>query len=493
MKTYLFTFCLALLLSMAVTPLVVAWAKRHHWVDEPGTRKVHKVPVARLGGVGIFVGTLLAILPALLIPNRVGEQLRMFGGEILVVLLGAAIIFTLGLYDDLRHARVRTKLGVELAVAVVVCIAGVRIQHITIQGLFSIPLGWTGYVITVFWIVGITNAMNLIDGLDGLAAGLAAIACGVVAVLSVIQANVILAVMMMALLGSLTGFLLFNFHPARIFMGDCGSLFLGFMIATASVLTASKSEALVGFGLPILVLGIPIFDTLFSILRRFTERRGIMSPDRAHFHHRLLDLGLTQNQAVIVAYLITILITGLGLFMLMTRSRGSLLILLSCLILLLLVFRLTGAVHLRETLAAVRRRSELAHHKFMEQRQFEEAQLYLSSAKTFDEWWGYVCKAGKALGCARISLNLATADDSHHDVIWEKGREENIEKKDGEVMHLCILVSGLKEKRRHKMEIDMLTEGSLEGAGRRATLLVRLAEEQGLDSLLSKGETNNAI
>ena len=483
MKTYLFTFSLALLLSMALTPIVIAWAKKRNWVDVPDARKVHRIPVARLGGMAIFAAVMAAILPVLLVRNNVGEQFRTSGMEVVALLLGGMVIFALGLYDDLRRARVRTKLGVEIAVALAICAAGIHIHHITVQGLFSIQFGWLGYLVTVLWIVGITNAMNLIDGLDGLAAGISAIACSVMAVLSIWEGNVILAIIMLALVGSLSGFLLFNFHPAKIFMGDCGSLFLGFMIASVSVLTAAKAEALVGIGLPILVLGIPIFDTFFSILRRFLNRRGIMSPDRSHFHHKLMDLGLKQQHVAIVAYLVTLVVSGLGMVMLLARSTASVLVFLSCLTLLLLAFRLAGSVGLHQTLKGIRQRAELARECHLERQSFEEAQLYFHNVETFDQWWRCLCKAADALGCAKVCIDLASLDNGHRSLMWEKIGNGDTAHMDQEVMHLCIPVSDHRAGQKHRVEIDILTRGSLEGASRRATLLARLAEEQGLGAV----------
>jgi UDP-GlcNAc:undecaprenyl-phosphate GlcNAc-1-phosphate transferase len=271
---------------MGLTPVLIELARRRGWVDQPNARSVHKQPIARLGGVAIFFAAMLATLPVLFVQNTIGDSFRDLGIKILALLTGASMMFALGLYDDLHGLRARFKLLTQLAAAILVCACGIHIQSITVQDLFALNFGIYGCPITILWIVGITNAVNIIDGLDGLAAGISAIACGVIAIMAVLHGNVVLAILMLALLGSLTGFLFFNFSPAKIFMGDCGSLYIGFTIATASVITGSKTYALAGIALPILVLGIPIFDTLFSMLRRFLQRRGMMSADRSHFHHR---------------------------------------------------------------------------------------------------------------------------------------------------------------------------------------------------------------
>ena len=215
MLTYLFTYCLALLVAMGLTPLVIAWAGSHCLVDRPDARKIHKTPVARLGGVALFSSAMLAILSVLFVQNRVGSLFRSFGVEVVALLAGASAVFAVGLYDDLRGARIRTKLAVELAAALAMCAAGIHIRRLTMPELATIDLGWIGCVVTVLWIVGITNALNLIDGLDGLAAGISAIACGVMASLSVWQGNIVLATIMLALLGSLDGLSLLQLPPGQ--------------------------------------------------------------------------------------------------------------------------------------------------------------------------------------------------------------------------------------------------------------------------------------
>jgi UDP-GlcNAc:undecaprenyl-phosphate GlcNAc-1-phosphate transferase len=252
----------------------------------------------------------------------------------------ATLIFFIGLADDLRGMPARIKFLAELFGAALLCLVDVQISSVGITESWTLHLGSFGCILTILWIVGITNAVNLSDGLDGLAAGISAITCGVIAIFAIKSGSIIMAVLMLALLGSLSGFLFFNFNPAKVFMGDCGSLFLGFTIASTSVMCATKSTALVGLALPALALGIPIFDTLFSMLRRFLERRGMFSPDRGHFHHRLIDLGLHQKQVVIIIYAITLLSAGLGMFMMITHSSGSIIIF-ACILILIMQFTCT--------------------------------------------------------------------------------------------------------------------------------------------------------
>lgn len=485
-RTYLFTYSLALIFSTALTPAVILWARKHNLTDKPNARKIHSEPIACIGGIAIFCGAMLAILPILAIQNNIGDQLRRVTLKIIALLLCSTLMFAIGLYDDLKNTGVRTRLLVQFVAAMSVCLAGITIHNIHIRGLSTIELGWLGWPITILWIMGVTNAVNLTDGLDGHAAGISGIACAVMAILSVLQGNVVLAVIMLALFGSLTGFLFFNFYPARIFMGDCGSLFLGFTIATAAVLTASKSEALVGIGLPILVLGIPILDTLFSMLRRYLKRYGIMSPDRDHFHHKLIDKGFEQHHVAMIAYLITILVSTVGFLLLFTRGTFSIVLFLSCLSLLLVVFRVAGSFTLSQTLMSIRERSRLNERKRLECKNFEETRLQFQTATNFDQWWQCMCTAAKAFDFAQLSLQLSEKYDSADTLKWQNGYNyEN----DKDLENILQVKAPIKDRRHglvHNINIHIVTNGSLESAGRRAALFTRLAEEYSLDSLENK-------
>ena len=292
MKTYAVVYLFSILLSVIITPVVIYLGRKFALVDATGIRKVHSHPIPRIGGVAIVLSALTLILAMLFLNNGVGLAFRNVRLQVIALLAASVVMFITGLFDDIIGLRARIKLLVQLLAAVVLCSCGIRICSFTLGDWHTFEFGLLSWPITIFWIVGITNAVNLIDGLDGLAAGISAIACGVIAILAIHSGQVVMGVIMLALLGSLTGFLFFNFNPAKIFMGDCGSLFLGFMLAGASVACASKSTTIVGLGLPVLALGVPIFDTLFSMLRRVLERRSLFAPDSKHIHHRLMDLSL---------------------------------------------------------------------------------------------------------------------------------------------------------------------------------------------------------
>ncbi len=308
--SYFLVYLCSSILAIITTLGVIHLSRRFNLVDVPGIRKVHCEPVPRIGGVAIFTSAIAIMVPAFLLVHEAADSFLVIRLRIVVLLSAASFIFFVGLVDDIRGLRSRTKLLAQLLGALAVCSVGIRINSVTFTNTFTVGFGWFSWPITVLWIVGITNAINLVDGLDGLAAGISWVTCGVISVLSLCFGPPAMTVMMFSLLGALTGFLLFNFNPAKIFMGDSGSLFLGFMISSSSVLCGAKTETVVGLALPFLALGIPIFDTLFSMLRRFLERRSIFSADYSHFHHRLLALGLHQRHVVIVSYVMTVLATG---------------------------------------------------------------------------------------------------------------------------------------------------------------------------------------
>ena len=484
-KTYVFTFSLGLLIATCITPLVIIWARRHDFIDQPNARTIHQKPIARIGGIAIIIAVLLAVLPSLAIQNQIGERFRDMGLEIWTLLGTSTFIFFVGLYDDLKHVRVRTKLAAQSLAVVVVLTVGIRIEHITIRDLFSIQMGWLSYPVTAFWIIGVCNAINLIDGLDGLAAGIITIACAVIAILSIWQGNVVLAVLMLALMGALIGFLLFNFHPARIFMGDCGSLFLGFIIATASVITASKAEALVGVGLPMLVLGIPIFDTLLSILRRFLQRRGIMTPDRSHFHHRLLELGFQQHQVAVVAYLVTFGISGLGLFLIVTRGTSSILVLICCLILLLLIFRSIGAIRFHETLEKMHQRSLSTRQVRSERAKYEDVELVLRNAETLDDWWRCLCMAARAMDFVYLTLELALKEEQKHTLYWQQCQQRDVTNYKHDLFRISLSLRDRTQCCLCDVTAGIDAQESLESAGRRGALFSRLLEVYSFDEFIA--------
>jgi len=323
MKSYVFACLVSLVLSVLATPLVRRLALRIGAVSTPGGRHVNGRAIPRLGGIGLAFAWAVPVVALALHDPLVMRALEGQWLQIFTVVGGGAAICTVGALDDVRGLRSLHKLAAQVTVAVVAFACGFQIQAIQLPLFGTLPMGVFALPVTVFWIVGVTNAVNLIDGLDGLAAGVTFFAAFTSFVIASISGSVFVALTMAALMGALVGFLFFNFNPARIFMGDSGSYFLGFVLATTALAGGGlqqKASTAVSLLVPVLALGVPIFDTFFSMFRRVLERRPIFSADRGHVHHRLLDLGLTHRRAVVFLYGISSLLAAGAIAVSLGRS-----------------------------------------------------------------------------------------------------------------------------------------------------------------------------
>lgn len=474
MNTYICVYLGSLVLAILTTPVAIWLAGWIGAVDHPGVRTVHERPIPRIGGVAIFLSALSPIISVIFLNNNIGFAFRAVRVQLITLLGSAALVFAVGLVDDLKGLPARIKFLVELLTATALYVVGVRISRIAITDGWMLVLGGWGYVLTILWIVGVTNAVNLSDGLDGLAAGICSIACGVIALFAIHSGNVIMGVFMLALLGSLCGFLVFNFHPAKVFMGDCGSLFLGFVIAASSVMCMTKSAAFVGLALPALALGIPIFDTLFSMLRRFLERRSLFAPDRSHFHHRLLDLGLQHRHAVVAIYLATLLATGLGLFMMISENIGSLVVFGFVLLLIVLLFRMVGAVYLGDTLTRLQRKSAHSRQQRQERKTFEHLQLRFCQLRGFEQWWQAICEAARRMDFAWIALKTTHPDGRIEEEIW---RAPQTSPDLSRIIIMIIPLANGEAGIARQVELAICANGSIESAAHRGSLFGRLLDE----------------
>ena len=478
MRTYAFTYFGATLLTLLSTPAVIRIARRLGLVDVGGVRNVHLSPVPRTGGV-VIVGAMLAMVFAVVaVDNVIGQAFRAVLPQLTALLVAGTFVAAVGLVDDIRGLRARVKVVAEVAAALAVCIAGIRIDSIVVDQWVRIDLGWMSWPITVLWIVGVTNAVNLTDGLDGLAAGISAATCGVITVLAIYTAQPVMAVLMLALLGSLTGFLKFNFHPARIFMGDCGSLFLGFILSASSVLCAMKSAALVGLALPALAMGVPIFDTLFCIIRRFLQRRSMFSPDRSHIHHRLLDSGLRHRHVVMMMYGMTLAAAGLGMVLMVTRNEETLGVLVCIVALLVVIFRATGAVRFFDVVTGVRRRFALSRQVRRDRQTCETAELCVSCAQTLDAWWVGICALAHEMDFERMSLSVDIPSGEPRRLVWQGDTEP--EGGLTGVIRVARSIRACSPASSIRIEAYIPINGSLESAGRKAALLGRLLDQNRL-------------
>lgn len=308
MQTYISAFFISLVITYFFTPVAKKIAFKINAVDMPSNRRINKKAIPTIGGIAIYLGFLIPVL-----------FLAMFNKMMIGILLGGTFILFVGIFDDLYEIPPWLKLFGQIIAAFILIICGIRIEFITNPFGGIIYLGYWGIPLTLLWIVGVTNTVNLVDGLDGLAAGITAIAALTLFFVGLQEGQVIAAVMALTLAGSSLGFLKYNFNPAEIFMGDTGAMFSGFILAAVSVSGALKSAAAVTLIVPVLALGVPIFDTIFAIVRRVSNGKPIGEADHGHIHHRLLALGFNQRQAVLSVYAISI---GLGLMALIVNGSN---------------------------------------------------------------------------------------------------------------------------------------------------------------------------
>lgn len=301
MYKYIFAFITAYAACSILTPLMIALAPKIGAIDVPeDDRRMHTKPIPRFGGFAIFISFLIAVT----IYSDLNSS-KIFG-----LILGSSIIVLMGIIDDVRGLSAKTKLIVQIVAASILFYFGFRIEFFT--NLFEtnqiVRIGLLSFPITIFWIVGITNTINLIDGLDGLAVGISTIAAVTLAYVSFSFGRYETLLLCLILIGANLGFLPYNFNPAKIFMGDAGSMFLGFILAAISIEGSLKSAAAITVFIPVIALGIPIFDTSFAIVRRIINKQPLMQADNGHLHHRLLSIGMEHKKAVMVMYLVSSLL-----------------------------------------------------------------------------------------------------------------------------------------------------------------------------------------
>lgn len=317
----------AMAVSFMITPLVKSFAYKVGAIDVPkDNRRMHKKPIPRLGGLAIFIGFMVSILIFVNITTDMKN-----------ILLGAVIIVVLGVVDDIMDLPAKLKFVVQILAALIPTLGGVRIQALSNPNIFSEDLYWVlgglSIPVTVLWIVGLTNAVNFIDGLDGLANGVSAISATTVLVIALMGSQTQVALVMAAVVGACVGFMPYNQNPAKMFMGDTGATFLGYILATMSIQGLFKFYAVISFAVPFLILGLPIFDTAFAFIRRIAHGQSPMRADRSHIHHRLIDMGLNQKQAVASLYVISAIL-GLSAVVLTTggEQRAMLFLLAMCIV-----------------------------------------------------------------------------------------------------------------------------------------------------------------
>ena len=322
-------FLLAFIVAFMVTPYSIKIAKKIGAIDIPkDDRRMRKKSMPKLGGLAVIAGSLVSIVYLLSVMHIEGSINLFDENQYLIkmigLVIGVIIIAITGILDDTKTLKPFQKLFGQLIAATVVVLFGVKIQNVNVPYFSDLGLNnQLSTIATIIWIVGITNAINLMDGLDGLSSGIALISCLSLLIIFALNSSPIIAILLItSLIGALVGFLPFNFAPAKTFIGDTGSNFLGFIVSVISILGVAKTYTLAVIALPMLVLGLPIFDVLWAIIRRFIKGKSIKAifkADRGHLHHRLINKGFSQKQAVLVLYVIS---AALGLFAIIILDSG---------------------------------------------------------------------------------------------------------------------------------------------------------------------------
>jgi len=404
MITFFVAFLVSLMVALALTLLVrnraVAWGL----LDQANSsRKVHVRPIPRLGGVGIVGGFFAPLCALFLVDSGVGHTFRSHRELVAGLFIGGAVIVALGLYDDLKGSGARLKFVVQLAVAVGLYVMGFRIDVIANPFGPELSLGALSLPFTVLWVVGVVNALNLIDGLDGLAGGVAFFGVVTNFILALSRGDVLLCLLMAALAGAILGFLVFNFNPASIFMGDTGSMFLGFVLAAVAIRTSTKSGTTVAMLVPVMALGLPIMDTLLSMVRRSLLGRPMFSADKEHIHHRVMSrMVLSHRSTVLMLYGLCGLFTLTALGLNFANSAQSAMLLCGMGVVIAVLMRKLGYLDLRRASNVQQVRQRNIRLRSL----VKDVTRSVRQATSLQEVWGAMRPLAEALDLSRQELRF---------------------------------------------------------------------------------------
>jgi UDP-GlcNAc:undecaprenyl-phosphate/decaprenyl-phosphate GlcNAc-1-phosphate transferase len=384
----------AFLMALILTPIVRDIFRSYNVVDRPGRRKVHAYPIPRVGGIPIAIAYAISLTALSQQPNGLLD----YDSPLSKLIPGGATIFLIGLLDDFFNLKPLVKLAGQIAAAALVFASGLRIE--TIANI-SLPT-WCSLPITLFWLLLATNALNLIDGLDGLCAGMGFLATLTLFAAALIQSNYCLAYATLPLAGALLGFLCFNFNPATVFLGDSGALTIGFLLGCYGMIWTGKTATLISVTVPLFALSVPLMDVSLSILRRSLKNHPIFGADRGHIHHRLLDRGLSPRRAVLVLYLVALLAAGIALLLIYpSLGRFQAVIIVAG-----LLIAWTGIHQLRYSEFDVARRLIFGgefQRTLARRVRLEQLGADLKLATTEDDWWNILVKAARETGWVRIA------------------------------------------------------------------------------------------
>jgi len=489
----------AFLAALLITPITSAIARKHGWIDLPGLRKIHREPVAYLGGAAVLAAFLLSLCAVPWLPVVTTLEVPL-DRQVVAILVGGLMMFGVGLRDDIQRMGAMAKLFVQLSAAGLVVLSGVSIDGIWLArpesiGILSflgdydmggtrIDFGVFGVPLTILWIVGATNALNIIDGLDSLASGLSVIACGAIAWVAFGEGHVAVGLMLIALMGAIGGFMPHNLHPARVFLGDAGSLSIGFILSATAALVASDASSLSGFSIPLIALGIPILDTTFAMARRFIEGRSMMSADRNHIHHRLIKLGFGQRRAVATLVGTSVAATSLVVFAATMGDTAQLVALAAAILGLCLLFSASGAIRIKESVDAFRQVASSARSVSDEKHAVDELALAFREATTLEEWWRVVTKAGEILGFSELTMEGQRRDGSTFRLEWVPG--DAMDAPSGFITRIEIPVNDRREGGLLVLQASVSHDSSTATLGRRLALFHPFLSFNGPERLPSR-------
>ena len=463
--------------AVALTPLAIFAGGRLGLMDEPGVRKVHKRAVPRIGGVAITAALLAGLAALGAISHDTALPLAQW-----VTLLGAtAFVFAVGLMDDVRTVSPRFKLLAIVAAALAVTGSGLRFDGFYLNASGVLGIDGLSWIVTPLWVLAVTSSIAFIDGIDGLAASIVLAAAGTLAVVLGGAGQVQLAAVALLLAGVLAGFLVFNRHPARVFMGDGGSLTIGFLVAVLCVAANPRVGTMRGMVIPTLALAVPLLDMALTLFRRhIQQRRSIFSSEAGHVHHRLMERGLSQRQALRIIVLATAAAIAIGFVADLTPGWGTVGVLALAAPVLYGLFRFAGSVRTSEMLAAVRRKRHIDRRRSRYESAFEDMQLRFREVRTFGQWWQEVCSAATALELARVEAAVTCRDGSTRTLQWTP-----VDDVDPRVQRIAATIP-IRQRRGDECiqaQVQVAATDSLESAGHRVALFTRLMSEHALADL----------
>jgi UDP-GlcNAc:undecaprenyl-phosphate GlcNAc-1-phosphate transferase len=468
MRTAAVAFILSMLCGTLLTPLVRRLAHRFGVLDHArSSRKIHGQPIPRLGGIAIVVSFYVPLIGLFLFHGGVGTFFLSEPEHVIGLFAGGIAIAALGLYDDLRGANATKKFVVQFAVALLLYKLGFRFDVIANPFGEPIALGWLNLPLTLLWIAGVINAMNLIDGLDGLAGGVALVAVVTTFLVSLQRGHPLMMLFSAALAGSIVGFLFYNFNPASIFMGDTGSMFLGFVLAATAMQTNQKASTAVAILIPAIALGLPIMDTLLAMARRAVRGRPLFQPDKEHIHHKLMARGLSHRQAVLVLYGFCVLLGAIALVLTYANSGQAALLLLVLAAVAITFLRSLGYVRfeLMPQTAQHRKRNRAVRSAM------QPLGRRLRQLRSPAEMWPVVIEAAGVLGAVSVSLHADPAqppagEDSAVPATFSHGPSDTEEGMTEPLFRFRFVIPGSKDRNRvlelgwadGRREIDRDTE-----------------------------------